>query len=362
MSGTDPGNQSSAQIERDVERTRANVAGTLDELRDRLNPSQLVDGVMDQARDYIRGSGGTEFAQNLGQAVRDNPLPVALIGAGIAWLLLSGGKGGSSTASTHAGTGQRLLTGPTHGDDTSSGGSVTETATRLAGTARARVSGVMDAAGDTVGQAAGTVGEAASNVAGVVTGAASRVAEAGSDLASRAVEGVGTAARSVASLGGSVAGGMGDGLSSAGDRASAVASDGLRSLDRLADAQPLLFGALGLAVGAALGAILPRTRAEDEMMGEARDALAGQVEQTVRGGMAEAQTLAGESLGQAGAAFSEGYAAAKEGVTSGNPSKVADALKGAMASVTEAAKDALHGAAERAKEGVAATGDGKPPR
>ena len=84
---TDPGGRSPETIERDVERTRANLTRTLDELRDRLSPGQ----VMDQLTEWAKGSGGAEFARNLGAQVRDNPLPILLVGAGIGWLMMSGG-------------------------------------------------------------------------------------------------------------------------------------------------------------------------------------------------------------------------------------------------------------------------------
>ena len=76
-------NLSSAAIERDVEARRADLRGTLDELRDRMTPGQ----VLDEAWQFARGSGGGDYVRNLGTSVRNNPLPVALIGAGIAWLM-----------------------------------------------------------------------------------------------------------------------------------------------------------------------------------------------------------------------------------------------------------------------------------
>jgi hypothetical protein len=350
-SSTDPGSRSSAEIERDVERTRASVAGTLDELRNRLNPSQLVDQAVDQARDYLRGSGGTDFVRNLGGALRDNPLPVALIGTGIAWLLLSGGRGASSSSAApdRADPGPRLLPAPSHASGSSSDGSVTDSEARVAASARTRVSAALDSAGESVGQAASAVGDAASGAVDAVSGAASRLAD-----------GVGGAVQAVASLGSSTAERTGDGLGAAGDRITSAAQEGLRGLDRLANAQPLLFGALGLAVGAVLGAVLPRTQAEDELMGEARDALAGRVGESVRESVEEVRAVAGEGLGQAGAALAEGYAAAKDGLSGGDPSKVADAVKGAVANVAEATQGALHGAAERTKEGMRASGGQAP--
>src|SRR2546423_13252177 len=95
---------SSEQLEREAERARAQVADTLDELRNRISPGQVVDEFVDYARE--RGIG--DFTRNLGNDVRANPLPVALIGAGIAWLMMANGRstrpaGGTGGAKDAAG-------------------------------------------------------------------------------------------------------------------------------------------------------------------------------------------------------------------------------------------------------------------
>jgi Protein of unknown function (DUF3618) len=83
---------SSAQLEREAEDRRAQLAQTLDELRERITPGQLVD----QAVDYAKDSGGGMFVRNLGRQTIGNPLPVALIGFGMAWLMLANGRQSSS--------------------------------------------------------------------------------------------------------------------------------------------------------------------------------------------------------------------------------------------------------------------------
>ena len=58
-----------------------------------------------------------------------------------------------------------------------------------------------------------------------------------------------------------------------------------RTKDRfgqMADEQPLMLGALGLAVGTILGALLPSTRREDELMGQKRDELLEGTKQVAR--------------------------------------------------------------------------------
>ena len=81
--GTDPGTGSPAELEREVRESRADVERTLDAIQDRLSPGQLVD----QVARYMRDNGG-EFARNFGDTVRQNPVPVVLVGVGLAWMML----------------------------------------------------------------------------------------------------------------------------------------------------------------------------------------------------------------------------------------------------------------------------------
>ena len=75
----------SEQLEREAEETRWQLAGTLEELRDRMTPGRVVD----QGVDYTRDGPAAEFLRNLGREVRENPMPLVLIGIGIAWLMLA---------------------------------------------------------------------------------------------------------------------------------------------------------------------------------------------------------------------------------------------------------------------------------
>src|SRR5256885_10723068 len=81
---------STEQLERQTEQTRARLAETLEELRS-MTPGRVVDEVLDYAK-----AGGGDFLRNvgskLGTQIADNPVPAALIGAGIVWLMMSDGK------------------------------------------------------------------------------------------------------------------------------------------------------------------------------------------------------------------------------------------------------------------------------
>jgi|ERR1700730_7988664 hypothetical protein len=75
----------SEQLERKVHQARARLTETLEELRAGMTPGQVVD----QFADYARKGPAAEFFRNLAREMRQNPLPLMLIGAGIAWLIIA---------------------------------------------------------------------------------------------------------------------------------------------------------------------------------------------------------------------------------------------------------------------------------
>jgi len=66
----------SEQLERETESCREQLADTLDELRMRMTPGEVVDQLVDYAQDTTGGL----FFENLKKEVTRNPLPVALMG------------------------------------------------------------------------------------------------------------------------------------------------------------------------------------------------------------------------------------------------------------------------------------------
>ena len=72
--------QSAASLEREANAVRTQVADTAEKLRDKMTPGQMIDEVAD----YFRNSDGSLALGNLKTQVRDNPLPLALVGAGLA--------------------------------------------------------------------------------------------------------------------------------------------------------------------------------------------------------------------------------------------------------------------------------------
>jgi ElaB/YqjD/DUF883 family membrane-anchored ribosome-binding protein len=361
---TDPGQKSAAEIEREVEGTRARLTGTIEELKDRVSPNNL----MDQAVDYLRGSGGQEFLSNLGTSVRQNPLPILLIGAGIGWLALSGNRrndyetagrmppaprrttvsssamqdlegtsypsgayGSSEYSSSSYGASSDYESGPSLRDRT--GSRLTSMREGVSGTAssvRESVAGVASQAGEALSSAkegiagaAQRAGQAVSNAVGSVTGSARGAAQGLSGRTAR-----------YADRGYYRAQGLGDTM-----------SDFLRS-------QPLVAGGIGLMIGAALGAVLPGSEAEDRLMGETRDQVAERARQLAEQGYEQAKQVANEHLTQAQAAAGEAYGRVRESVAGSgvSPERGADALGQVAREVREAVEQTARDIAGQARD------------
>ena len=338
-SATDPGNRSSAEIERDVEDTRARLAGTLGELRDRASPGQLFE----QALDYAKQSGGSDLARNLGASVRDNPLPLLLIGAGIGWLMLSDRRSGTAGGGDRR---QQLALPPPSGTSRPTSVRVYPTGPRSDASDEDGSPSAVQRASEALGGAKDRAGEAASGLGESVSGAAGQVGEA-----------VGSAYRTVADAAGSAAESIGTGASSATQRATEAGRGARDQMGQLGDSarqglgwlvreQPLVLGAIAFAVGAAVGALLPGTEAEDRMLGETRDDLAERARATAEQGFERAKETAGEHL--------ERVKDRVGGTTdvSGGADRVGAALGETAREVRDAVRDAARDVAGQAKDAV----------
>lgn len=75
------------KIEDDINRSRHALNDTIEALGGKLTPGQIVD----EAMGLLKGQAG-KFTTNLGRQVRDNPIPLLLIAAGAALLFTHKGK------------------------------------------------------------------------------------------------------------------------------------------------------------------------------------------------------------------------------------------------------------------------------
>jgi hypothetical protein len=222
---------SSERLEREVEQCRAQISGSLDELRARMTPGQVIDQLVGYARD---ASGGM-FFRNLQRQVVDNPIPAAMIGVGLAWLAVATRRNGAATTA----------------DMTDKAEEMTDQAHASAQEWAERSQAAASAAGDQARETAAKVSDAAGRAAGSLQDAAASAYQTGAERANRAASAV---RGSAASLRGS-------------------AANASQTVGGFFKGQPLVLAGIGLAMGAALGAALPETEAENRVAGEASDDL-----------------------------------------------------------------------------------------
>ena len=77
-----------AELEREAEAARARLSDTADQIRAKMSPGQMMDEVLNQ----FRGGDGSQMFANLRDQARDNPMALALVGSGLAWLMMGSGS------------------------------------------------------------------------------------------------------------------------------------------------------------------------------------------------------------------------------------------------------------------------------
>ncbi|HZW21274.1 DUF3618 domain-containing protein [Noviherbaspirillum sp.] len=264
MKNTD--NRSPEEIESDLERTRADFTSTIDAIQHKLSPSEMMDNAVDYALSTTPGA----FSMNLVNSVRDNPIPVALIGIGIAWLMAAGRQ---TPAYEPGRRYARSVRRPRYAADYEGYEGYDENeylAARDYGAGEPeegmmqRMSSKAGEAGSSIKDTASNVGQRISDTASSVTG---RVQQAGQSARQRLQETAGSAQARMSEMR---------------RRSQMQAGYAKDRFNEMYDEQPLAMGAVGLAIGAVLGAVLPSTRRENEMMGSMRDDLMHRAKETAR--------------------------------------------------------------------------------
>jgi gas vesicle protein len=272
---------STEQLEREAELTRAQLAASLDELR-AITPGRVIDEILGYAK-----SGSAELLRGIGHQVVEHPLPATLIGAGLAWLIMSNG---SSSRGTVYDTASRSSAGGNWFSDTArSAGSATDTIRDRAGSA---VQGLKDSAqsavsgvGDTLDSTTGMVKEKAQSAMASLSDTASGIGESISNAYGTVADKVSWTANNVADAAARITPSQ-DELMQAGQRIWDYCKD-----------QPLVVAGLGIALGAAIGTCVPQTEAENRLMGEAADQLKDKAQRFASDPLKQANDMA-KSLGE----------------------------------------------------------------
>jgi hypothetical protein len=225
-----------------------------------------------QADEGTHAQSSADFVKSLQDAVRENPISAALIGMGVLWMFM----GGSNT-SLFGGAGRKSIfdTAAQRADQV--GGAVRDTASAVGSTA----SHVANAAAETASQLAGGVRDASSRAAGQAVDAAASAYGTTVGAASRAAETISDATTHVAR--------------SMQETGAKWGSTVQQNIADTFERQPLLLGAIGLAIGAGIAASIPTTEAEKRVMGEASDF----VRETVTDKAAQVKEMANVALHEA---------------------------------------------------------------
>jgi hypothetical protein len=256
---TDEEAAEAVEIRAEIEETRLEMGGTLHELGDRLDPGNLMNQAKENVREATIGR-VEETAKGMSdmvmETIKRNPIPAAMAGAGLAllWKNKADGNGNGNGRRYEAGRysnayGYGTTAYPYQGSD--QGGGIGA----KAGDAASAVGSKVGDAASTVGDAASTVGQTAGQVTGEVI-----------------------------------------------DRGQQAAQEVGWRVERFMQASPLAVGAIAIGAGALIGALVPETEKEREVLGEAsRD-----VASTVRDSVSEATSKAEQKVDEAERSMSTG--------------------------------------------------------
>jgi len=257
--------KSSEEIEREVEATRGDLDRTVEALKEKMSPGPLFDEAS-----RVMGGASNQLLTKVVEQARENPMPIALIGFGLAWLALSQKK---SHSRRYADDYERRAFTDGGGYQTYEGYQQTGGAgTRL----KAKVDHAVDAAKD------GIAG-AKDKLSGAMASARDGLAHARHDAADGA-SGAKAKINAVAH--------------SASDRAGRVKVQAEQRFHDTLDSEPLILAAIGVAVGAAVGAALPSTPAENRYVGPTRDKLVGKGKDVAQASLEDAKGIAERAYGQ----------------------------------------------------------------
>ncbi len=265
---TDNDSNDPAQIRAEIEQTRARLGQTIDQIQERLSPARLKQQTKETIRDATIGkveemTNRAEYEvkswrSKIVQSVKENPVPAALIGVGLGWLIMADNN---HDEHPYADDRQRPYTGGStyypastrYTDSGASQRSARDSARDLVQEGQERINETMDEVRSRASEMAHTVQDRVSETTESVRHSAEearhQAQETAVDLRLRAQQGV---------------------------------RQTKRTFWATMNENPLAVGATAVAVGALVGLALPGTPTENRLMGERRDELVHQAKDRVQ--------------------------------------------------------------------------------
>ncbi len=235
-------NADPAALEREATQIRADMDRTLSALEQKLSPQQMFD----RSLTYLRDHSG-DLGRTLGDNVKQNPIPVLLTAAGLAWWITSSMRSRSDSTDAYGTAPYDDTWGDEAFDTTSSGADASSSG------------GIRQKISDRVHQGAEAVRQRTQSLR-----------------------------QSLHSSTSATTGRMSGAMSSTRTRAQQAAQQAQYRAQSMLHEQPLIVGALAVAAGAIIGASLPTTQYENRTVGPIRDRT---MEKAKEAGEQQIQTL-----------------------------------------------------------------------
>lgn len=336
------------EIETDIYQSRARLDDTLHELEARLSPQNLVNN----AFDYVRQGGANDIMASVGKTVKRNPLPVMLTGIGVGWFMFSQRNAKrQETYTTNLPVRQTDTTTvpatlndaaptqttakPSTPQPRSVGASATGPGTTGAGTTSTGKDPASVGASATPSPASPQVSDYSSHneqshsEQGRMSGGKEKARHMTDQVKGRAQHMTGTLRdRATQARTGSRSA-----MHNLGTRAQGAGTQTTNFIQE----HPLVAGAIGVAIGAALGSLFPTSRIENERMGSVRDRAMHKAQETGQQQVEKAQQRVHEEADKAQQRVHEkAEEAKKSGSSSSSESDNRQTTSGAGSSSTSA--------------------------
>jgi ElaB/YqjD/DUF883 family membrane-anchored ribosome-binding protein len=261
-------------IAADIRITQERLGDTVEEIGERFNPTRLKEELKSDIRDATIGKVEnmaqqtaemvSDAQRSLMQSIRENPVPVVMVGIGLGWMILNASRkhtGSNSQYDDHQRRGSRSVY-----DDEQSASWSTMYDDERGRDYRRQESGSLDRAKNKASEVADSVKEKTSRIADKAQRKASEVGERAEEMAGRVADETRMQTRRV---------------------------------EQAFQDNPLVIGAAALALGLAAGLAIPSTEKESELMGDTRDELVDKVKDVAEDTKSKVQQVAERVVDQA---------------------------------------------------------------